>query len=60
MIQKIAKAACDLIGNKMLIKLQVSKTLPQNSSETNEKEILREKHISPEQGQKIIDDLGLI
>ena len=44
----------------MLIKLQGSKTLPQNSSETNEKEILTEKHISPEQGQKIIDDLGLI
>ena len=40
---------------------RVSKTLTKNNSETNEEEeILRERYISPEQGQKIIDDLILI
>ena len=32
---------------------------PKNNSETNEEEILREKYISPEQRQQIIDDLRL-
>ena len=39
-------------------KIQVSKTSPQNNSKTN-KEILREKYISPELRQRIIDDLRL-
>ena len=38
---------------------RVSKTSPQNNSETNEEEILREKYKSPELRQKIIDDLRL-
>ena len=43
---------------KLLIKLQVSKTSPPNSFETN-KEIFREKNISPELRQKFTDDLTL-
>ena len=43
-IQKRAEATSDLIGNKMLIKLQdFSKTSPKNNSETNEEEIIKEK-----------------
>ena len=43
LIQKAAKVTGDLIGNKLLIKLQESqKTSPHNNLETNE-EILREK-----------------
>ena len=45
----------------MLIKLQEYKKcrIIQNNSETNEKKMLREKYISPELRQKIIDDLKL-
>ena len=56
-----AEAPGDLIGNKIADKItRVSKTLPHNNSETNEEEIHRERYISPEQRQKIIDDLRLI
>ena len=59
-IQKTAKATGDLIGNKTAGRItKVSKTSPQNNSETNEK-ILREIYISPEQRQKITYDLRLI
>ena len=47
---------------KLMMKLhqsQVSKTAPKNNLETNEKEILRERIISPEVRDKIIDDLRL-
>ena len=51
----------------MLIKTQVSKHLQQNNSENSEtvtnehdKEIPKERYISPEEIQKIIDDLRLI
>ena len=43
----------------MLLKLQVSKPSPQNNSETKEEEILRERYISAELRQKIINDLRL-
>ena len=47
------------IGNKIADQTtRSSKTSLQNNSETNEK-ILREKYVSPELGQKIIDDLRL-
>ena len=60
-IQKEAEATGYLIGNKIADEIsRVSKTSPQNNSETNQKEILRERYISPEQKQKIIDDLRLI
>ena len=49
----------DLIGNKIAGKItRVSKTSPKNNSETNE-EVIREKYISQELRQKIIDDLRL-
>ena len=60
-IQKTAKATVDLIGNEIADKItRVSKTSPENYSETNEEEILRERYISPELRQKIFDDLTLI
>ena len=51
----------DLIENKIADKItRVSKASSQNNFETNENEILRERYISPEERQKIIDDLRLI
>ena len=59
--QYAAEATGDLIGNKIAGRIKkISKTSPQNNSETNEKEILIERHISPEQGELITDDLKLI
>ena len=59
-IQKTAEATGDLSGNKIGDKItKVSKTSPKNNLETNEEEMLREKFISPELRQKIIDDLRL-
>ena len=49
MIQKTAKATGDLIANKIAAEIaRGAKTSPQNNSETNEKEILRENYFSPE------------
>ena len=59
-IQKTAEATSDLIGNKIADKItRVSKTSLKDNSETNEEEILREKYISPELREIIIDDLRL-
>ena len=59
--KKTAEATGDLIGNKIADKItRVSKTLPQNNSGTNEEQILRERHLSPEQRQEIVDHLRLI
>ena len=49
-----------LLETKLLIKLQKIQKRCQNNSEINGEQILRERYISPEQGQKIIDDLRLI
>ena len=64
-IQKTAEAAGDFIVNKIAYKItKISKTSQQNNSETvkneHDKEIPKERHISPEKRQKIIDDLRLI
>ena len=60
-IQKTAEATGDLIGNKITDETtRVSKTSPQNNSEINEEETLREEYIPPELRYKIIDDLTLI
>ena len=64
-IQKTAEGTGDLIGNKIAERItKVSKISPQNNSETvtnkHDKEIPEEGYISPEDIQKIIDDLGLI
>ena len=69
-MQKASQATADLISNKTANRItKASRTSPQNNSETftNEaenieldKEIPKERYISPEQRQKIIDDLRLI
>ena len=64
-IQKTAEVTGDLIGNKIANKVtKVSKKLQQNNSEivTNEnyKEIPKERYVSPEERQKIIDEMRLI
>ena len=59
--KKTAEATGDLIGNKIADKItRASKTLPQNNSGTNEEQILRERYLSPEQRQEIVDHLRLI
>ena len=65
LIQKAVDATGDLAGNEIANRVtKVSKSLLQNNSEiiTNEhdKEIPKERYISPEERQKIIDDLRLI
>ena len=60
---KTAEATNCLTGNKIADRIsKISKNSPKNNSETNEEEeeIVRERYISPEQRQKIIDDLILI
>ena len=60
---KKAEATGDLIGSKIANKItKASRNLPQNTSETieSETEIPRERCISPEKRQKIIDDLRLV
>ena len=64
-IQQTAEATGDLIDKKITEKItEISKTLQQNNSETitneHDKEISKERYISPEEGQKVIDDLRLI
>ena len=57
-----------MIDNKIADRIKkVSRTSPQNNPVANEeentgidREIYRERHISPEQSHKIIDDLRLI
>ena len=56
-IQKTAEATGDLIGNKVAVR--ITNVSPQNNSETNEEEILRERYISLELRHKVIDDLRL-
>ena len=69
-IQKTAEVTGDLIGNKitnkliwLLIKLQVSKNSPQNNSgavkNEHDKQIPKEKYVSPEERREIIDELRL-
>ena len=59
-IQKIAEATGNIKGNKIADKIiRASKISPKNNSETNEEVTIREKYISPELRQKIIDDLRL-
>ena len=50
----------NLFENKIADKItRTSKTFSKNNLETNEEEAIREKYISPELRQKIIDDLRL-
>ena len=61
----MAKTAGDLIGNKIANRTtKVLRISPQNNSEgianENDKEILQERFIYPDESQKIINDLRLI
>ena len=64
MIQKVAEAAGDLIGNKIADRItKFSKTSLQNNWEKNiehDTKIHRERYISPKQRQTFIDDLRLV
>ena len=60
MIQKIAEATGDLIGNKIADRTtKVSKTSPKNTLETNKEDILSKRYVSTALRHKIIDDLRL-
>ena len=63
--KKLAEATGDLIGNKITVKItKISKTSQQNNwdivQNEHNKEILKERYISPKEIQKIIDDLRLM
>ena len=63
-IQKIAEATGDFIVNNVAERItKVSKNSQQNNSETltneHDKEILKERYVSPEERQEIIDELRL-
>ena len=61
-IQKTAQATSDFIGNKIANKItKLSKNLKENNSETDEhdKEIPKERYVSPEERQEIIGELRL-
>ena len=65
MIQKSSEETDDAIRNKIASKIMVvSKNSQQNNSETvtneHDKEIPKERYISPGERQKMIDDLPLI
>ena len=65
-IQKTAKATDDLTRNLKIANkiIKVSRNSQQNNSETvpngHDKEIPKERYISPEERQKIIDELRII
>ena len=63
-IQKTAEATGDLIGNQIAERItKVSKNSQQHNSETvtneHDKEIPKEKYVSPEERLEIIDELRL-
>ena len=65
MLQFLSCLNSDLIGNKIVDRItKVSETSQQNNSETviveHDKEIPKERYISPRERQEIIDDLRLI
>ena len=62
---KTAEATADMNGNKIFDKItKISRTSPQTNSQTKTKEhdeeIPKERYISPQERQKVIDDLRLI
>ena len=62
-IQKTVEATGDLIGNKIADKItSVSKKSkkPQNDEANDESEAPKERYISPEKRQQIIDELRLV
>ena len=59
-IQKTAEANGSLVGNKIVYKIgKASKNNPKEKAK-NEIEIPKERYISPDKRQKIIDELRLV
>ena len=61
-IQETAEATGDLIGNKIADKMTSYSTKPANEPHSNDvsNEIPKKRYISPQERQKIIDELRLI
>ena len=61
-IQKTAEATGDLEGNKIADKITSCSKKPANEPHTNDvsNEILKERYISPQERQKVIDELRLM
>ena len=63
-IKKTAEATADLIGNKIADKItsvsKKSSTRSQNNEANDESEAPKERYISPEKRQQIIDELRLV
>ena len=63
-IQKTAEATGDLVGNKIADKItsvsKKSSTRSQNNEANDESEAPKERYISPEKRQQIIDELRLV
>ena len=61
-IQETSKATGDLIGNKIADKITSYSKKPANETHSNDvsNEIPKERYISPQERQKIIDELSLI
>ena len=63
-IQKTAEATLDLIGNKIADKItsvsKKSSTRSENNEASDESKTPKERYISPEKRQQIIDELRLI
>ena len=61
-IQKRAEATGDLVGNKIADKIASYSKKPANEPHSNDvsNEIPKERYISPQERQKIIDDIDII
>ena len=61
-IQKTAEATGDLEGNKIADKITSCSKKPANEPHSNDvsNEILKERYISPQERQKVIDELRLM
>ena len=59
-IQKTTEATSNLIGNKIADKITSVSKKSKNNEYNDESETLKEKYISPEKIQQIIDELRLV
>ena len=59
-IQKTTEATGDLIGNKIADKITSVSKKSKNNEDNDESETPKERYISPEKRQQIIDELRLV
>ena len=59
-IQKTAKATGNLIGNRIADKIMSVSKKSKNNEDNDESETPKERYISPEKRQQIIDELRLV